>query len=136
DLKDWVGAIADATRAIELLPSADAYRGRGDIRRDQGKLDEAIEDWTKAIELNPKDADAFNRRGQAKLSRKDRAGALADFSSVLQLVPRAGGVLMSRAYVRYDLRDWAGALEDFRLRCEVAPTQQDYDRYRIWMIRV
>ena len=45
----------DLTKVIELNPNhADAYYSRGAAKESLGKLEEAIQDYSKAIELNPK----------------------------------------------------------------------------------
>ncbi len=44
-----------------------------------------LQDYTKAIELNPKDAGAYYNRGVAKAKLKDYAGALDDLSEAGQL---------------------------------------------------
>ncbi len=45
----------------------------------------AIENYTKAIELNPNYADAFANRAKAKKDNRDKAGACADWKKAAQL---------------------------------------------------
>ena len=45
------------------LPRTSAVMGRGYVFFQQGKHAEAIEDFSRAIELNPNDPVAFNNRG-------------------------------------------------------------------------
>ena len=52
-------AIAEMNKAIEAKASANNYTNRGNIYRAAQKLQEAIADYTKAIELDPKDAVAY-----------------------------------------------------------------------------
>lgn len=47
----------------------------------------AIEDFTKAIEVNPKYADAFDYRGKAKAEMSDYSGAIADLNRAIELKP-------------------------------------------------
>lgn len=53
----------------------------------------AIQDYNKAIELNPKYAEAYFNRGGAKFNLQDVFGALADYS-------KAGELGLSEAYER------------------------------------
>ena len=45
--------------------NAEAYYNRGIAYGDKGEYDKAIEDYSKAIELNPEYAEAYNNRGNA-----------------------------------------------------------------------
>ncbi|MGK7894284.1 MAG: tetratricopeptide repeat protein, partial [Xenococcus sp. (in: cyanobacteria)] len=52
--KNYQGAIADYTKAIEINPQySDAYKNRGNARRKLGDHQGAIADYDQAIELNP-----------------------------------------------------------------------------------
>lgn len=52
-LKDYIGAIADYSKAIELKPdNADAYYNRGNSKILLKDYNGAITDYSKAIELN------------------------------------------------------------------------------------
>jgi tetratricopeptide (TPR) repeat protein len=53
----------------------------------QGKVDQAIADYTKAIELDPKIAAAYNNRGIAFKQKGLNSKAVADFQAYLQLNP-------------------------------------------------
>ena len=67
DLKDYEGAIADFTKAIELDPDfATYYSNRGKDKIILKDYTGAIADYTKAIELNPSNATYYSNRGLAK----------------------------------------------------------------------
>jgi tetratricopeptide (TPR) repeat protein len=75
-------ALADANRAISLSPDELGYSLRGDIYRDRRQFAEAVEDYSRAIRLNPKNPDYFERRatvcellGKADEARADRKAA-------------------------------------------------------------
>ena len=86
DATDYIGAIAEYTKAIKLNPNdAHAYLNRGlakfSLEDDRG----AITDCNKAIELNPNYAMAYYLRGSAKLPLKDKDGACLDWSKAGEL---------------------------------------------------
>ena len=85
---------ADDSKAPESspLPTAPAAEepdadlvNRGIEKGKKGDLDGAIADFTRAIELNPKDDAPYYNRAQAKWLRKDRAGAIADYTRAIEL---------------------------------------------------
>ena len=65
---------------IEIDPEdLDAYCDRGDLYKDIGEYQKAIDDYTKAIELNPEDANvhgdrafAYKALGEHELAEKDQ----------------------------------------------------------------
>ena len=62
-------AIAECTRQIDVNPESErmvpSYINRGNAYGAKGKLDRAITDFNKAIELDPKSATAYQKRGFA-----------------------------------------------------------------------
>jgi len=58
---------------------------------------EAIEDLTKAIELNPRYAEAYAGRGTAKADKRDFTGAIEDFTIAIELQPSYAMAYIGRA---------------------------------------
>ena len=65
-----------------------------------GRLDSAIADYSKAIELNSDDASLYAARGFVYLKKGDKDGAVADFSKAIEMKPDAA-YYEARAYL-YD----------------------------------
>ena len=62
-----------------------AFVKRGIARQSSGDHDGAIEDFTKAIELNPNLAQAYASRGVSREAKGDSAGAKSDYSKSIQI---------------------------------------------------
>jgi len=79
-LRDYQGAIADYTKAIQIDPQdAFSYVNRGNAKKGLGDHQGAIADYSKAIEINPQYANAYKNRGIAKELVRDLKGACADW---------------------------------------------------------
>ena len=86
EAKDYSGAIADYTKAIEINPNyAKAYNNRGISKKNLKDYYGAIADYTKAIEINPNFADAYYNRGITKEYLGDLNGACADLKKAAEL---------------------------------------------------
>ena len=67
---------------------------------EEGDLDNAIKDFTKAIALEPDFADAYLKRGQVYHDKRDYKRAVLDFTKLVELKPDDAHayVLRGRAY--------------------------------------
>jgi len=89
----------DLTALIEIDKSAIRYFERGEYHVERGNTDQAIEDFTSAIEFDPKLADAYLERAQLIHDRPSRikeiygidreaiAEAAVDFAKAVELKP-------------------------------------------------
>lgn len=82
-------SIKDFTRSIELgFPQiAWAYQGRGTTLMKQGLMQEAINDFNKALELNSEIIWGYFNRGLARVYLGQEAEAQTDFDMVLKMNP-------------------------------------------------
>ncbi len=73
-----------------------------------------LQDYSKAIELDPKDAGAYYMRGViAKFNLHDYTGAIQDFSKAIELNPKDANAYYMRGDAKEMLKDKRGALEDY-----------------------
>jgi tetratricopeptide (TPR) repeat protein len=79
------------------------------------RRNKAVDDATKAIVLNPKNANAFNIRGLVKssLGRKEQAESIADFDKAIELNPKFIKPYFNRGVRKADDSDYDGAIADF-----------------------
>jgi Lipoprotein NlpI, contains TPR repeats len=87
--KDQYQEVVDllTDEVLEQHKNALLYNKRGMALDDLKEYDRAIEDYTKAIELNPDDADVYYRRGNTWRDKKDYDKAIIDYSKALELRP-------------------------------------------------
>ncbi|MFI5361991.1 MAG: tetratricopeptide repeat protein [Elusimicrobiota bacterium] len=79
----------------------------------KGDFAAAIADYSKVVELEPKNSGALNGRGIAEDAGGDHVSAIADFDKALALDPANAALYVSRAQAKASLADRAGALADF-----------------------
>jgi tetratricopeptide (TPR) repeat protein len=128
--RDWDGAIADFTKAIELQPDdAVNYQFRAHAKHFKGDFDGAIADYTRSIALKPGDAGAFSSRGLDRIAKADFDGAIADTTKALELQPDLAIAFNTRGEAKYAKGDVDGAIADYtrgiELRNNYAPAYKD-----------
>ena len=85
---DVAGSEADVRWLCEhAQPHEDVLLLAARIAAVQGKADEAIDLYTRVIDLNPFHADAYRERGKQRLDKGDKQGAQDDMAKVLELCP-------------------------------------------------
>ncbi len=85
---DFDGAIADATRAIELNPSNFwAYGTRGAAKARKGLRKDALADFGQAIKINPEYAFGLGMRGYTLIGLGKRKQAVGDIAKAISLDP-------------------------------------------------
>lgn len=86
DRKDYRGAIADYTKAIQVNPRhEDAYFKRGVAKINLYDYYGAIADFTTVTEINPQNADAYFRMGALKY--------FITYSNILEEIEGLGGAI-------------------------------------------
>jgi lipoprotein NlpI len=104
----WSYVIKKEPQSVPL-----AYNNRGVVFEEMGKFDKAIEDFDKAIALNPGDPVAYNNRGLVfeKMGKFDKA--IEDFDKTISLNPFYPGVYKNRGVVFGKTGKFDKAIEDF-----------------------
>ncbi len=110
----WKDSITLWTQQLRFDPECSlAYNSRGAARQDAGDAAGAIEDCTKAIELDRSSADPYLNRGLARAQLGDVVGALNDFDALIQLAPKRADGYVNRGVTRIQRGDLTGAYADF-----------------------
>lgn len=88
DAEKWNEAVAHFDAVLESLSDETAsLHGRGWALGRLGKWDASIRDYSRAIQLNSKDADAFVGRALSRKGAGDYAGLVADMEEATRLDP-------------------------------------------------
>jgi tetratricopeptide (TPR) repeat protein len=97
----------------QLPDHAMYYSNRGDNDLKNGDYDQAIAEYTYAIELDPSLTSFYYNRGLAYGSKKDYDNAISDFSQVIKMNPKDGGAYFERGFA-YSLKgDLELAIADY-----------------------
>ena len=98
------------------------YYNRGIEKYDAGDYYGAISNFSKAIEINPRNPEAYNNRGNVKVKLEDYEGAKSDYTKAIRINPRYADAYYNRATTKgRDLRDYYGAISDFNKAIEINP---------------
>jgi tetratricopeptide (TPR) repeat protein/predicted nucleic acid-binding Zn-ribbon protein len=119
------GLIDRFTEPVLNPANADSYRKRGFERLNVRDYQGAIEDYTRALELDPNSAIACNDRGVAFSSLGDQPAAIADYTKALQLEPNEPAYYFNRGFARFNQEDVRGAIEDFSEVIRLSPEYTD-----------
>jgi tetratricopeptide (TPR) repeat protein len=119
-------ALSDTEMVIKLAPKAigieKAYSNRGVIYQFYGKDDQALEDFDKAISINPRYASPYNGRGVI-LDKRGRADeAVAAFDKAIELDPLGGAAYVGRAEIRFQRAQFDLALADLNKFLSLYPS--------------
>ena len=128
NLGDQAAALVDFENAlaIDALPpnlEADIYRVRAGIYGQSERLDDAISDYSAALELVP-DAQTYFRRAMVYTALNQVGAALTDFDSALELDGQNPVLYVYRGYVYSTNGDLELAAEDYSTYIDLIQTER------------
>ncbi|MDE0482455.1 MAG: tetratricopeptide repeat protein [Candidatus Poribacteria bacterium] len=91
------------------------------LEQAQSLYKEAIDDSTKAIDMDQNNASAYNARGAAKAAIEDYDGAISDLSKAIELNPKFAEVYRERGRVWEKIGQQKKAEADFKKAKELDP---------------
>ena len=103
------------TPAVTLLMSRGLREMKAEAHQD------AIEDFTAAMTLDPTLAEAYRQRAIARFATGDTTGAIADIQATLQREPRSFAAFETLASIAEARKDWKGAYEAWQKLLELNP---------------
>ena len=116
NLSDYDTAIRQLGKGLLKFPKfVEGYVTRGQLYSEQMKWDKAIQDFYRAITLNPTEGSAYISLGDAFLGMDDKKNAIKAYTSAIQCPSSAFIGLIRRGKVYFDLQDYAKSLLDLEL---------------------
>ncbi len=136
DLSDAIGAFSTTWRdrvarwvvrvgggaEFEAPATSKGFLRRGTWRRDAGDVEGAIEDFTKAIELDPGNSAALALRGASRYVRGELEAAAADLRRATEVDPENPFSYHVAGQVRCQTGDYQGAVVDLSRAIEKGGT--------------
>jgi len=113
ELKRYDEELAAITQAINLAPRAAWYYNRGILYYNQQKYKLALDDYNKAIELNPNYALAYYNRGNLYRRQQKYKLALDDYNQAIKINPNDAEAYNNRGNLYYDQQKYELALADY-----------------------
>ena len=128
--KDYPQAISLADKVLAAdADNSGAYLARGIAYYQTGKLNEALQDLSKAAALAPRSAEALTYRGLVKNKQGQPQAAIDDFTEAISRNSQYGSAYYYRAMLREHTGQAALAQDDFKKACELK-IQQACDKVK------
>lgn len=115
--------------------AADGYNNRGVSQRAAKKPDLAIVDYSKAIELDPKNPRFYVNRGNAKVDLKQGGEALADYGRAIAINPKHAPAFAARGHYYASIEKTDDALADLAKAIELQPSDSESYYTRAFVYR-
>jgi tetratricopeptide (TPR) repeat protein len=111
---DFQGAFQDLNFAAKYDTLDDrVFFNLGDLFLSSGNFNEAIINYTKAINLNEASTESYNNRGIARLNLLDCNGAINDFKKVLAINPKHAQAYINMGLAYGQLNQFDNAIDCF-----------------------
>lgn len=124
---DFRGALEDFNKSLELNPNwALTYFSKAIVFHNLRRLEDAYENYTKAIELDNKMIDAYYNRAhvlliEKEISENDLKKALSDLEKAIELDNKFVDAMYYAAVVKMKLKDYNGAVEELDKVLKIEP---------------
>ncbi len=112
NLAVWIRMLESSERPAAESAVAAWHTGNALVR--QGRTQDALAWYSRAIELNSLFFQAYHSRALARLATGDRDGAVQDLDMAIAVSPGLRGALVQRALIHEESGDRPAALEDLR----------------------
>jgi tetratricopeptide (TPR) repeat protein len=115
-------------KTVESTNNADTYFNRGMDCINKGQYDQAISNFTKVLEINPKNDRAYNNRGNVYAIKGQYDKAILDYGKALEINPSNDEAYYNRGKVYLSKGQYDQAISDFTNAVKINPKNCDaYD---------
>ena len=105
---------------INTLISVD-YLFNAEQKLSSNNFTGALEDYNKAIDINPLNEKAYYNRGITKYALQDYDGAIEDYTKAIKLNAKNENTFNNRGSAKSKLQNYSGALDDFERSIKINP---------------
>lgn len=125
----------DAMSALEKLVAehddfASAHNHLGDLHFLKGKMDQALEHYEKAAQLDPEKTEYLKKLADILYSEfNDEQRALAIYNKILSIRPDDMDTLMVAGHIRISLEHFDEAMEHYARILEIEPSNEDAKQF-------
>ncbi|MEM2088958.1 MAG: tetratricopeptide repeat protein [Thermoproteota archaeon] len=106
------------------------YNNKGIVLIHLGKYEEAINEFDKAVRLNPKNPDYHNNKGLALLNLRRYKEAEKEFTKAVRLNWRNPSYRFNKGQALLELKKYGEAINEFNRAVELDPNNPDYYYYK------
>jgi TonB family protein len=106
-------------------PDSAFYEKRAETNAGLGRMEQAIADYSKAIEMDPKAYLSFLGRGGVYSSMKSFDTAIADFTQVIENLPKNTNALASRGFAYESTSKFELAESDYAKAADLEPENEN-----------
>lgn len=103
------------------IESAEIYELRGYIYDELEKYKQAVEDYNRAIDLNPEFHRAYHNRGTTRLNLDEYQQAIEDYTQAINLDPESAESYYGRGNTYRKLEEYERAVEDYTQAIDLDP---------------
>ncbi len=108
---------------ILLNPTAFNYSLRGGVNMKANRLDKAIEDYTKAIEIDPNLMEYYCSRAYCYSLDNQNDLSIKDYDSAIRIAPNEFSLFLYRAQSFEDNQDFENAISDYNIAISKDPNE-------------
>ena len=123
--KDYDGAIKLYNEALRFGDYAAVYNNLGIIYDDLGQYETAVQNYGKAVALNPNLAEAYYNRGIAYQNLMQHELAIQDYDKFIELNPNSAEAYYNRGFAYTFLRQIKKAVKNYSKAIKIDPDYAD-----------
>ena len=113
---------------------AETYNNRGIGYEEKGQYDQAILEYNKALEINPRYAAAYVNRGNAYSAKGQYDQAISEFNKALEINPRYAEAYNNRGIGYEEKGQYGQAILDYNKALEINPRYANPYNGLAWLL--